>query len=133
MPYLNVKVSAKESQDLEQAIISILMKNTSDILGKKKDVTSISIEYIKPNTWFVGGKKVSEHKKTTFYLDIKVTKGTNTKSQKALYIKETFSQMKQLLGDLLPASYIIIDEVEADTWGFEGKTQEQRFINSLDL
>ena len=133
MPYLNVKVSAKESEELEQTIISILMNNTSEILGKKKDLTSISIEYIKTNEWFIAGKKVAEHQKNTFYLNVKVTKGTNTKKQKALYIKETFSQMQQLLGDLLPASYIVIDEVEADSWGFEGKTQENRFINSHDL
>ena len=66
-------------------------------------------------------------------MDIKITKGTNTKEQKANYIKKCYKDFQELLGEITPASYIVIDEVDGDSWGFEGLTQEYRYIQSKIL
>jgi 4-oxalocrotonate tautomerase len=133
MPYLNVRVSMPESAETAEKIVAILMKHTSDVLGKKPDVTSIEIDFISPNKWFVGGERVSETNAVTFYLDIKVTDGTNTKSEKAKYVKNVFSDFDSIFGPITPASYIVIHDVRADSWGFQGRTQEYRFIQSQRL
>ena len=52
----------------------------------------------------------------TFYLDIKVTEGTKTKDEKALYVSKVFSAIESLAGELHP-SYIVIHEVRGDAWG----------------
>ncbi len=88
MPYLNVRVSVPESAESAGKIAAVLMKHTSEVLGKKPDVTSIEIDFISPDKWFVGGVRVCDQKAVTFYLDIKVTDGTNTKSEKAQYVKK---------------------------------------------
>ncbi len=36
--------------------------------------------------------------------------------------------LSQFWGSLNPASYIVIHEVRADSWGYEGATQEFRYI-----
>lgn len=64
----------------------------------------------------------------TFYLDIKITEGTNTKNEKADYIAKVFAEFESLLGPLNPASYIVLHEVRADAWGYQGRTQEFRYI-----
>ena len=133
MPYLNVKVSIPESSETADKIVAVLMKHTSEVLGKKPDVTSIEIDFIAPDKWFVGGVRVSEQKAVTFYLDIKVTDGTNTKAEKAKYVKNVFSDFESILGPITPASYIVIHDVRADSWGFQGRTQEYRFIQSQQL
>lgn len=133
MPYLNVRVSIPESPESAEKIVAVLMKHTSNLLGKKPDVTSIEIAFISPNKWFVGGERVSDKNAVTFYLDIKVTDGTNTKSEKAKYVKNVFSDFDSIFGPITPASYIVIHDVRADSWGFQGHTQEYRFIQSQPL
>ena len=45
----------------------------------------------------------------------------------------TFSDLDAIFGPITPASYIVIHDVRADSWGFQGKTQEYRFIQSQSL
>ncbi len=128
MPYINVKLNIKEDDGLRKSVVDIIMDNTTNILNKKTDVTSVLVEFVSQNDWCVGGKTC-----TTFYLDIKITKGTNTKEQKANYIKKCYKDFQELLGEITPASYIVIDEIDGDSWGFEGLTQEYRYIQSKIL
>ena len=69
----------------------------------------------------------------TFYLEVHITEGTNTKDEKASYIEKVFSSMRSILGELHPASYVIIKDVRADSWGYEGTTQEFRYISGKSL
>jgi 4-oxalocrotonate tautomerase len=124
MPFINIKTNAEESEELKKEIVNIILDNTSNILNKKREVTSVLVEFLPLNNW-----NINEKNEKTFFLDIKITKGTNTKDQKAKYINETYLKIKNVLGEINPASYIIIDEVKGDSWGFEGLTQEYRYIN----
>lgn len=90
MPYINVKLNVKESDEVREKIADIVLENTTIILNKKADVTSILIEFVPQNSWSVGGKNY-----VTFYLDIKITKGTNTKEQKANYIKKCYKDFQE--------------------------------------
>lgn len=133
MPYLNVRVSLPESAEVAEKIVSVLMRHTGETLHKKPEVTSISLDFVAPEHWFVGGARVSELKAVTFYLDVKVTNGTNTKSEKSLYVKKVFADFEALLGPIAPASYIVIHDLGADSWGYQGRTQEYRFVRSQAL
>jgi len=130
MPYLNVRIAMKKSPDVAEKVVSSLMKHTAGLLGKKPEVISIAVDFVSPELWFVGGSRVSDQHKITFYLDIKVTEGTNTKAEKAKYVKEVFSDFEAIMGPITPASYIVIHDIRADSWGFQGKTQEYRFIQA---
>ena len=63
----------------------------------------------------------------SFYFDIKVTDETNTKDEKALYIKEAFAGFERILGNIHEESYIYVQDVRAASYGFGGKTQEFRY------
>jgi len=133
MPYLNVRIAQKESSEVAEKVVSALMKRTSNLLGKKPEVTSITIDFISPELWFVGGKRISAQNAVTFYLEIKITDGTNTKNEKSEYVRNVFCDFESILGTITPASYIVIYDIRADSWGFNGKTQEYRFIQSQSL
>ena len=77
----------------------------------------------------VGGKLLSEQGKNSFYFDIKITDETNTKDEKARYIKEAFAGFEQILGNLHEESYIYVQDVRAASYGYGGKTQEYRYYN----
>lgn len=127
MPILNVKVSAKRSAELTKAISGILLELTTCILHKKPEVTSIAIDYVDPDDWIVAGHSLTEQGKNSFYFDIKITDETNTKAEKAQYIREAFAAFSKLLGNLHEESYIYIEDVRATAYGYGGLTQEYRY------
>ncbi len=127
MPILNVKVSARRSSEMTRKICTLLSELTTRILGKDPRVTSIAVDYVDPNDWLVGGKSLSEQGKSSVYFDIKITDETNTKAEKAAYIREAFAAFADLLGDLHEESYIYVQDVRATAYGYGGKTQELRY------
>jgi len=127
MPILNVKVGSKKSAALTKAISEMLLEATTRILRKKRDLTAIAIDYIDPEDWIVGGRSLSEQGKSSFYFDIKIVDETNTKAEKAQYIREVFGAFEKLLGDVHAESYIYVQDVRPTAYGYGGKTQEFRY------
>lgn len=133
MPYLNAKLCAPESVETTGKIAALLTDLTAEVLKKKRELTSVAVEYISPNHWFIGGTALASQGVATFYLDIKVTEGANTKDEKAVYVQKVFAAVAAVVGKLNPASYIVIHEVRGDAWGYQGSTQEYRYINGKRL
>lgn len=127
MPILNVKVSGEKTVQTTKQIASLLLDLTSRILGKKPEVTAITIDYLDPDHWVVGGKSLSEHGKASFYFNISITDETNTKDEKARYIREAYEGFAAILGDLHEESYIHVQDVRAAAYGYGGRTQEYRY------
>ena len=130
MPILNVKISGVASAERSQQIAQMLSRHTQEILNKKPALISIAISYIDPAHWIVGGETLAVLKKSSVYLDIKITDETNTKSEKAEYIKAVFNSFEDLLGDLHHESYIYVEDVRASAYGYGGLTQEYRYHRS---
>jgi 4-oxalocrotonate tautomerase len=127
MPILNVKVSATRSSELTREITEFLLDITSRILGKKREVTAIAIDYVSPHDWSTGGVPLSAKGKQSVYFDIKITDETNTKTEKAQYIAEAFAGFERILGNLDEESYVYVQDVRAAAYGYGGKTQEFRY------
>jgi 4-oxalocrotonate tautomerase len=128
MPILNVKVSRPASAELTRRISGKLLELTSRILKKQPEVTSIAIDYVAPEHWVVAGRTLVEHGKSSFYFDIKVTEGTNTKDEIAQYVAESFAAFGDILGDLHDESYVYVEEVHGFAYGYGGRTQEFRYV-----
>lgn len=128
MPYITVKLSAQPSPALTRTVADGVVACTAHLLRKKPEVTAVSIEYVPPEQWIVGGRSLAEHGKASFWLDIKVTEGTNTKDEKAAYLAAIFAFMGEVLGPLHEESYAYVDEVKGDAYGYGGRTQEHRYI-----
>jgi 4-oxalocrotonate tautomerase len=130
MPIMNVKVSASRSPALTASITELLLEHTTRILHKKPEVTAIAIEYVDPQDWVVGGATLAAQSKSSFYFDVKIVDETNTKAEKAQYIREVFAAFSRLLGNLHQESYIYIQDVRPTAYGFGGQTQEFRYQHS---
>lgn len=128
MPYLNLRLAAQPSDALAKAAAQALNAATAGILGKRPEVTSVLVEFVPGAQWFVAGEAAEAGGFATFHLDIKITAGTNTKDEKAAYVREVFRAMETLLGNVHPASYVVLHELPADAWGYGGETQEYRYV-----
>ncbi|MBU1236604.1 MAG: tautomerase family protein [Gammaproteobacteria bacterium] len=133
MPFLDVRVSRGGTPDSAAEIATELKRLTHELLGKKREVTAVAIDWLPTEQWFIGGESIAASNLRSFFLKIEITTGTNTKDQKAAFVAAAFAAMEKLLGPLAPASYVVIQEVPADAWGYAGRTQENRYIEGKRL
>jgi 4-oxalocrotonate tautomerase len=106
---------------------------TVEVLGKRREPVSVAIDTANRGCWAIGGRLLGAIASRTFYLDldIKIIEGTNTKREKADYLARVGSGIENLMGEIDPASHVVVDEARADAWGYEGHTQEYRHVRSL--
>ena len=126
MPILTVKLSARKFPEMSHAVAETLLELTTRILKKKREVTAIVIDYVDPADWIVGGRSLAEQDRSSVYFDVKIVDETNTKQEKAQYIREAFAAFEKLLGNLHEESYIYVQDVRATAYGYGGRTQEFR-------
>lgn len=75
----------------------------------------------------VSGKSFTEQGKSSFYVVIKITGETDTKDDKARYIRKAFHGFAGILRNLHEESYIHVQDVRAASHGYGGRTQEYRY------
>jgi 4-oxalocrotonate tautomerase len=126
MPILNVKLCAPPSPALSKRVSEVLTQITVDTLGKRAELVAVTVAYYDAEHWFIGGQSLATQKKCSAYLDIKITDETNTRAEKARFIKAAFEALAETIGDLHPTSYICVDDVRATAWGYGGLTQSHR-------
>ena len=130
MPMITLEVASEPDAELSGKLAQTVTALTAEILGKDPGVTAIALSYVPRRRWFVGGRSAEELGRAAFFLDVRITEGTNTKDEKARYVAEAFAALERLLGPLHPESYVHVDEVRADAYGYGGLTQERRYVES---
>ena len=129
MPLITVTVSTPHQKVLDKAAIAAEVSRLSTtILGKDPGVTAVIVTRVPSDDWFCGGKSLTEAWLASFWLDIHVTDGTNTKDEKAAFVAAAFQAMERLLGPLHEESYVHVHDVRSDAYGYGGLTQERRYI-----
>jgi len=126
VPILDVIVSGAPSAERSAVIANALTGLTAGILRKDARLTSVAVRYVAPEHWVVGGTALDAQRKASFFLDVRVTAGSNTREEKARYIAAVFARMGELLGPLHQASYVHVHDVPADAWGYGGRSQAHR-------
>jgi 4-oxalocrotonate tautomerase len=129
MPLITVTYSSSRyAPSLKAEIAAAVSELTARILRKDPKVTAVIVRSVDPADWFAGGASLAGENLASFWLDVHVTEGTNTKDEKAAYLAAMFKRMGELLGPLHNESYLHVDEVRGDAYGFGGLTQERRYI-----
>jgi len=129
MPLITVTYASPHKTPVSKpAIAAEVSRLSSTILGKDPKVTAVIITETDPADWFCGGRSLADQKLASFWLDIHITDGTNTKDEKAAFVAAAFKAMGKLLGPLHNESYVHVHDVRDDAYGFGGLTQERRYI-----
>ena len=126
MPILTLKLSANAQLKDANALAQALMALSSHVLHKRADVTSVVLQRVADDEWWVGGMTVND---VLVQLDIRITQGTNSEVEKAAFIAQAFDLLPQHLSDgqqMHATSYISVQELAATDWGYGGYTQQQR-------
>ena len=123
MPVLQLKIAPPQSAERLGLLARRLTELSTQILGKRREVTAVVVEELWPGRWFVGGRPPGE---ATALLEIRITRGTNSEQEKAAFVGAAFEELQHQLGPLEEASYVVVQEVPATDWGYGGRTQAAR-------
>ena len=99
MPHVSLQISGHPDTELMRRAVATVGELTQRVLGKGRNA---------------------------FQLDISVTDETNTKAEKAEYLKQAFAALSEVIGDVNDVSYIYVIDARAAAYGYGGKTQEFR-------
>lgn len=130
MPMISVQFATPRPAqgDAARKVAKTARELSAAHLHKDPAVTAVVVEEIDPARWFIAEKSLAEHALASFWLDIRIVDGTNTREEKAAFIAAVFANMGELLGPLHPESYVHVDDVRGDAYGYGGLTQNERYI-----
>ncbi len=123
MPTLHLRIAPLLNPPQYAALASQLTALTARVLHKRADVTVVMIEDLPAARFCVGGRASEQ---PIACLEIDITQGTNTTQEKQQFVVDAHALLQRVLGDLHEASYVIVRELPACDWGFDGLTQAQR-------
>jgi 4-oxalocrotonate tautomerase len=126
MPTLVVRHHGASAQADWAALAQALTDITVRTLAKRGEVTAVLIDAAPAPHWFIGGQLPLQ---PTAWLEISVTTGTNTAAQKQTFMAEAHAALVTHVGGgagLAEASYVIVRELPASDWGYDGLTQADR-------
>jgi 4-oxalocrotonate tautomerase len=99
---------------------------TARLLRKDPEVTAVAVSLVSPQEWFIAGRSLAEWGRGAFFLEVRVTDGTNTAEEKRAFVAEAFRALAELLGEAHPESYVHVIDARGDAYGYGGLTQDQR-------
>lgn len=128
MPMITVRyVTPKSRPELRPQIAALAARLGAEHLGKDQSVTAVLVEAADPEGWFIAGKRPTEAGLSAFWLDIKITAGTNNKAETTRFVRAAFEGMQELLGPLHEESYVLVHAADGDAYGYGGRTQNGRW------
>lgn len=126
MPYINIRLGTRLADEQRRKLHAQITALMTDIMGKRRAVTVVHIEESPAPQWSIAAQSVKPDAPVAAYVDIKITQGTNTPQEKAEMIASTMQVLREHVGEMQEACYVVIDELPADSWGYNGQTQAAR-------
>jgi 4-oxalocrotonate tautomerase len=132
MPYVNIKVVKQQiDKTKKQLLIDGIMDITANIMGRNRDLTVITFDEIDCSDWYIGGEPISKTYKShgkLIYVEIKISKGTSNPDEMLKVITAGRDLVNRILGPSDITNYFVINELNPDSWGFDGISMTERNI-----
>lgn len=125
MPYLHLQFGQTISSAQKRSLARRSTDLIAAILHKRAEVTAVRIACADDDGWHIAGEAVAEGL-TPAHGTLYITTGTNTPAEKAEIIVALHRLLADTCGPLPEASYLVIHEMPAGNWGYDGRTQAAR-------
>ncbi len=107
--------------DLQRRMTALM----ADLLGKQAGLTVVTVERQPAAGWSVGGV-VPAGGAVLAHVEAFITAGTNSAAQKAAFVRAAHDALATVLGPLASPTYVLVQELPAGDWGYDGATQAAR-------
>lgn len=126
MPYINIRLGTNLNNEQRIQLFEQTTSLMNTVMRKRREVTVVHIQESESQQWSTNSIPLTAKSPVGAYVDIKVTDGTNTVEEKAEMVSQTVNMLKDVVGIIQEACYVVIDDLPADSWGYNGKTQAAR-------
>lgn len=128
MPYISIRVASDDKrEELNRVLAEGITRIMAEVLGKRADLTSVSVERLPTAQWYIGADSVAGQGQSTAFVSAKISAGSNTPVQVEQAISALYQLLHSELGALSAISYVVIDAVPMTHWGYGGCTQQARY------
>ncbi len=131
MPYINIRIGCHLKTEQKKKLYEQTTSLMNTVMGKRPEVTVVEIQESEPSQWSTNAIPLTPQDPISAYVDIKITKGTNTEQEKANMISQTVNMLQDVVGTMQEACYVVIDDMPGHSWGYDGKTQAARAASAL--
>ena len=131
MPYINIRLNTNLDNEERKRLYKKTTSLMNTVMGKRPEVAVVHIQESEPQQWSVNAVPLTAKEPIAAFVDIKITEGTNTPEEKAEMISDTVKMLQDLVGTVQEACYVVIDDIPANSWGYNGKTQAARAASKL--
>jgi 4-oxalocrotonate tautomerase len=126
MPFVRIALAGPEPAPAQVAELqrraTALM---AEVLGKQAGLTVVAVERQPAAAWSLGGAAPTPGS-TAAQLQAFITAGTNSAAQKAAFLRAAHELLATVLGPLAAPTYVMVQELPAGDWGYDGATQDSR-------
>ena len=131
MPYINIRIGCNIDNEQRKQLYEKTTSLMNTVMRKQREVTVVHIQESESQQWSANAIKLTAKDPIGAYVDIKVTEGTNTQEEKTEMIAHTVKMLQDVVGTIQEACYVVIDDIQANSWGYNGKTQAARAASKL--
>lgn len=122
MPFCRLTLHPAPDAETARQLAEELTALIAKALRKRADLTAILIDAPNGIYWTVGAQAVSP----AALLEVLVTAGTNSTEEKRDFIAAAMDILRRTFPALPVASYVVVRELPAGDWGYDGRTQADR-------
>ncbi len=125
MPFAKLTLIPAQRSEVVQLLTDDLTAMIASDLGKRHELTAVLVETPDPARWTIGAAayEVAAH------LEVCVTTGTNTDAEKRTFIRNAMHLLRRAMPTLATATYVVVNELPATNWGYDGETQATRAMD----
>ena len=122
MPFARLTLIPMPAPEMASHLADDLTAVIADDLGMRLELTSVLIETPAAVRWTIGARE----RDVAAHLDVWVTAGTNTEEEKRTFVRNAMALLRRELPSLAAATYVVVTELPAINWGYDGQTQADR-------
>ncbi len=126
MPYVQIRLFSQHAVNTAQ-LGEEATRLMAGIMHKKQEVTVVEVVTTQ-SAWHANGKPVNG---PAAFVDVKITRGTNSESDKSHLLEAFQALLDRELGPLAAPAYVVIHEIPATDWGYGGRSQSARMAGQL--
>lgn len=133
MPYIRISIGGNvPAPDQVTALQRKTTQLMAEILSKRSEVTVVTVESSAASHWSIGGSHLAQDQALA-QMEAFITAGTNSEQEKADFISAAQQMICDVLNAAISPLYVVIIEVDAANWGYDGKTQACRKLSAQQL
>lgn len=126
MPFVDLTLHhLKPGAGALKAVREGLTRLMADVLGKRADLTVVSISMDDASDIAIGGAPLVAGQWSGRLVAF-VTAGTNSEREKTEFLAEAYQLLAKHLSPPASPFYIVVQEVPAGAWGYDGRSQVAR-------